>query len=72
MIYTFESHFSAKIEDFIAQKNALGFGYQESSRLLRDFDRFCLAHFPDVDLLTVEQSRKPHTQHARLCHLCLC
>lgn len=20
----------------------------------------------------VEQSRKPHTQHARLCHLCLC
>ena len=55
MIYTFESHFSAKIEDFIAQKNALGFGYQESSRLLRDFDRFCLAHFPDVDLLTEEQ-----------------
>ena len=20
----------------------------------------------------LEQSRKPHTQHARLCHLCLC
>ena len=54
MIYTFESHFAARIEDFIAQKNALGFGYLESSRLLRDFDHFCLAHFPDVDLLTEE------------------
>ena len=26
----------------------------ESSRLLRDFDRFCLSHFPDADLLTKE------------------
>ena len=54
MIYTFESLFAARIEDFIAQKNALGFGYVESSRLLRDFDRFCLSHFPDADLLTKE------------------
>ena len=54
MIYTFESGFAARIEDFIAQKNALGFGYQESSRLLRDFDRFCLTHFPDVEFLTEE------------------
>ena len=57
MVYTFESCFASRIEDFIAQKNALGFGYLESSRLLRDFDRFCLAHFPDVDLLT-ERKRK--------------
>ena len=54
MVYTFESCFASQIEDFIAQKNALGFGYLESSRLLRDFDRFCLVHFPDVDLLTEE------------------
>ncbi len=54
MIYTFESRFAARIEDFIAQKNALGFGYMESSRLLRDFDRFCKAHFPDEDFLTEE------------------
>ena len=45
MTYTFESCFAARIEDFIAQKNALGFGYLESSRLLRDFDRFCMTHF---------------------------
>ena len=43
MIYTFKSRFATRIQEFIAQKNALGFGYLESSRLLRDFDRFCLA-----------------------------
>ena len=42
MIYTFKSRFATRIQEFIAQKNALGFGYLESSRLLRDFDRFCL------------------------------
>ncbi|MFY0387920.1 tyrosine-type recombinase/integrase [Hominicoprocola fusiformis] len=54
MIYTFESHFAARIEAFISQKNALGFGYLESSRILRDFDRFCLTQFPDEDFLTEE------------------
>lgn len=52
MTYTFESCFAARIEDFIAQKNALGFGYLESSRLLRDFDRFCMTHFPEENFLT--------------------
>lgn len=54
MIYTFESRFAARIKDFIAQKNALRFGYLESSRILRDFDRFCLTHFPKEDSLTKE------------------
>ena len=54
MIYTFKSNFADKINDFIAQKNALGFSYMESSRLLRDFDRFCLSKFPDENLLTKE------------------
>lgn len=52
MIYTFKSRFASRIQEFIAQKNALGFGYLESSRLLRDFDRFCLTYFPDADSLT--------------------
>ncbi len=52
MVYTFESRFADRIEDFILQKKALGFGYLESSRLLRDFDRFCLANYPDEDSLT--------------------
>ena len=54
MMYTFKSCFASQIEDFIAQKNALGFGYLESSRLLRDFDRVCLTHFPEENTLTKE------------------
>lgn len=54
MIYVFESCFASRIEDFIAQKNALGFSYLESSRILRDFDRFCLTHFPEENSLTKE------------------
>ena len=54
MMYTFKSCFASQIEDFIAQKNALGFGYLESSRLLRDFDRFCLTHFQEGNTLTKE------------------
>ena len=52
MIYTFKSRFATRIQEFSAQKHALGFGYLESSRLLRDFDRFCLTYFPDADSLT--------------------
>lgn len=54
MMYTFKSCFASQIEDFIAQENALGFGYLESSRLLRDFDRFYLTHFPEESILTKE------------------
>lgn len=54
MVYTYESRFAARIEDFIAQKRALGFGYLESSRLLRDFDRFCQSHYSDEETLTKE------------------
>lgn len=54
MIYAFKSRFAARIEDFISQKNALGFEYLESSRILRDFDGFCPIHFPDEDSLTEE------------------
>lgn len=54
MIYTFESSFAGRIEDFIEQKKALGFSYIESSRLLRDFDRLCLSVFPEETQLTKE------------------
>lgn len=84
MTYTFESCFAARIEDFIAQKNALGFGYLESSRLLRDFDRFCMTHFPEENFLTEElclawATKKeyrgqqylpqPHDAGARVCQI---
>lgn len=54
MIYTFESRFAGWIQALITQKNALGFSYLESSRILRDFDRFCLKNFPEESELTKE------------------
>lgn len=52
VIYTFESLFAPKIEALIEQKNALGFQYLDSSRILRDFDRFCTRYFSEYDSLT--------------------
>lgn len=67
MVYTFESRFAGRIEGFIAQKKALGFQYLESSRILRDFDRFCLMNFPNTDILTEEicfaWATKKETEH---------
>ena len=68
MTYTFESCFAARIEDFIAQKNALGFGYLESSRLLRDFDRFCMTHFPEENR-GQQYLPQPHDAGARVCQI---
>lgn len=34
MMYTFKSCFASQIEDFIAQKNALGFGYAGTRAVL--------------------------------------
>lgn len=44
--YPYASQFSNRIQDFIAQKNAIGFPYQESARLLFIFDQFCKDQFP--------------------------
>jgi integrase len=52
MIYTFHSAFSARIYDFIEQKNAVGFPYEGSKIILREFDRFCSARFPVETVLT--------------------
>lgn len=54
MNYTFESLFASRIEDFIAQKNSIGYPYEESSRLLYNFDCFCKNNFPAESTLTRE------------------
>lgn len=47
MSYTFNSMFAQRLNSFIAQKKALGYSYEESSRILHKFDLFCLEKFPD-------------------------
>lgn len=54
MNYTFESLFAKRLYEFIQQKNAVGFPYAESTRLLYAFDRFCLEQFPNEVTLTKE------------------
>lgn len=50
----FCSHFAGIIQQFIEQKNALGFPYEESIRILQVFDRFCMDKFPHETALTKE------------------
>lgn len=50
----FESCFSAHIQRFIEQKNALGFPYEGSTYILSHFDKFCLDQFPGESVLTKE------------------
>lgn len=54
MMHTFESLFAERLRGFVQQKNAVGFPYHESSRLLLDFDQFCLDRFPSETVLTKE------------------
>jgi integrase len=48
---SFSSRFAEHIEGFIAQKQALGYPYVQSSRHLEDFDRMCRERFADHDRL---------------------
>ena len=54
MNYTFHSNFSVHLKAFIEQKNALGYPYHESGRILQNFDLFCLNHYPQETVLTKE------------------
>lgn len=50
----FTSHFKEPIEHMIEQKHALGFPYDESGRILFNFDQFCIKSFPHATELTKE------------------
>ncbi len=50
----FTSQFKEPIERLIEQKHALGFPYDESQRVLFNFDQFCLKNFPQETELTQE------------------
>lgn len=52
--YVFMSRISACIENFIAQKRALGYPYVSNTRILRRFDLLVYEKFPNADTLTKE------------------
>jgi len=49
---SFSSHFKPYIEGLIEQKNAIGYPYQTSCQILKAFDVFCQANYPDEIRLT--------------------
>jgi integrase len=50
----YSSNFAAYIAELIQQKHALGYPYEESERILANFDRFCVDKFPSEHILTKE------------------
>ena len=55
---SFESALRHKEEHFIQFKQNFGHRYESQTYHLLDFDRFCLAEFPDSDKLTEEMVMK--------------
>ena len=52
MSYAYNSNFAERIKSFIEQKNALGFPYEGSARILYHFDIMCRERFPEETVLT--------------------
>lgn len=50
--YNYLSNLSAFIIGLISQKNEIGYPYQSSGRILKNFDRFCLDQYPKNITLT--------------------
>jgi len=51
---TFKSLIGGCISEFISQKRALGYPYQESARTLHHFDALIVKEFPDICTITKE------------------
>ncbi len=51
MKHPLNSRFQEQIRGFVSYKNSLGFPYEESSRILWNFDRFCMEHYSDKEIL---------------------
>lgn len=52
--YAFKSRVGNLIEGFIQQKQAVGYSYQSSARILYHLDGFIAEKFPDAAMLTKE------------------
>ncbi len=52
MTAIFSSSFRVHLAAFLQQKQAVGFPYQHGTYILRAFDRFCAAEYPDEQTLT--------------------
>ena len=51
---SYVSHFAPHIVGLVRQKHATGYTYEDSERILENFDRFCTNVFPNETVLTRE------------------
>lgn len=54
MSYQFSSNLKVNIIAFLAEKRALGYSYQSGESILKQFDRFCIEHYPNANTVTPE------------------
>lgn len=54
MTISFDGNFGEYLQAFIEQKRSLGFSYENSCRLLSQFNKFCTMNFPNETILTKE------------------
>jgi integrase len=54
MTYLYESNFAVRIQEFIAQKHAMGYSYKDYEKTMSNFDRFCCERFPEEMFLSKE------------------
>ena len=43
VVRTYESYFAPHIVGLVQQKRAIGYTYEDSERILENFDRFCVS-----------------------------
>src|SRR2546426_10729995 len=56
--YAFTSPLASQLERFLTLKRAMGYRYQDESRLVRELDQFLTTRLPTEDpVLTVEAAR---------------
>lgn len=54
MVYHYKSNFAERIQDFIRQKQALGYSYADKEKTMNNFDVFCREKFQNETVLTKE------------------
>ena len=54
MTYEFKSGFARQIQEMLKHRAAMGHSVKDYNKILANFDRFCLNHFPTEAILTKE------------------
>jgi len=54
MIYEFKSGFAAQIQEMLKHRETMGRSIKDYNKILANFDRFCMNHYPSDTIITKE------------------